>query len=160
MKFNGPAASVPGPLCGDDEVVKIYLNALHAHAGSFSLASWTPSGEEIARELETFRMLREERALALQLRDMVVRMDALAERPKSGPKSTLACDIELALKCLNEATNGSVNQARKLFTDRVVPHIDRKTASKRFTRARDVIVSPDGAAICDALAAARAKNTP
>jgi hypothetical protein len=160
MKFGGPPASMPGPLCRDDEVVKLYWNARHDHPGPFGLASPAPSAEEIANRLEIVRLRREEFALALQLRDMVVRMDALAERPKSGPKSTLAYDIELASQCLNEATNGSVDEARKLFADRVRPRVDRKAASKRFTRARNVIISPDGAAICAALAAARVKNTP
>jgi hypothetical protein len=160
MKFAGAPASMPGPLCGDDEVVKLYWNARHDHPGPISQAGLVPSAEEMANKLEIVRLHQEEFAVSLQLRDMIVRMHALAERPRSGRKSTLTYDIELALQCLNEATNGSVDEARKLFTDRVYPCVDRKAASKRFTRARNVIISPDGAAICAALAAARVKNTP
>jgi hypothetical protein len=147
----------PGVLCGEDAVVTQYWN--DRHDGPFTQVSLALSAEEIANQLEIFRHLREEHALALQLRDMVVRMEALAERPKPGPDSTLSYDIELVLQCLNEATNGSVSEARKLFKDRVRPRVDRKTATKRFTRARNMIISPEGPAICDALAAIRAKRT-
>jgi hypothetical protein len=148
----------PGVLCGDHAVVTQYWNA--RHAGPFVPARPTPSEEEIANGLEIFQMLREEHAIALQLRDMVVRMDALAERPKSGPDSTLAYDILLVLQCLNEATNGSVSEARKLFKDRVRPRISPGAASKRFTRALNVIISPEGPAICAALARAKVTTTP
>jgi hypothetical protein len=160
MKFGGPSAPMPGPLCGDDEVVKRYWNAHHDHPGQFRLASLAPSAEEIANRLEIVRLRREEFALALQLRDMVVRINALAEKPKSGRGSTLAFDIELALQCLNEATNGSVSEARKLFKDRVRPCVDPKSASRRFTHALNVIISPEGPAICAALARAKATTTP
>ncbi len=158
MKFSEDPAPIPGPLCGDDAVLTQYWN--DRHDGPFVHVSLVPSAEEIANRLEIVRLRREEFALALQLRDMVVRMNALAERPKSGPDSTLAYDIELALQCLNEAINGSVDEARKSFKARVRPCVEPKTASKRFTRARNVIISADGADICAALAAAKAKNTP
>jgi hypothetical protein len=160
MKFSEDPAPIPGPLCGDDEVVKLYWNARHDHPSPFSQAGLVPSAEEMSNKLEIVRHYREELALSLQLRDMVVRMDALAERPRSGPDSTLAYDIKLAQQCLNDALNGSVSEARKLFKARVRPCVDPKTASKRFTRAYGVVLSRDGAAISAALAAARAKNTP
>jgi hypothetical protein len=138
--------------------VKQYCNA--RHDGPFVPASPAPSAEEIANELEILRLLKEERALALQLRDMAVRMDALAGQPKSGPDSTLAYDIELVSQCLNDATNRSVSEARKSFKDRVRPYVDPKTATKRFTRALKVIISPDGDRIVAALTTVRAKDTP
>ena len=160
MKLGGRPAPIPGPLCAADEVVKLYWDARHDHPGPFSQASLAPSAEEIASELEIARLLREEFALTLQLRDMVVRMDALAGKPKPGPDSTLAYDIELASQCLNDAPDGAVGEARKLFKDRVRPCVSPKAASKRFKRARNVIISVEGTAICAALAAAKAKNTP
>jgi|SRR5271166_82487 len=160
MKFSEDPAPIPGPLCGDDEVVKLYWNARHDHPGPFSQASLAPSAEEIASELEIGRLLTEEFALTLQLRDMAVRIDALARQPKSGPNSTLAYDIKLGLQCLNDAPNGSVSEARKLFKARVRPCVDPKSASKRFTRALNVIISPEGAAICAALARAKVTTTP
>ena len=158
MRFSEGSAPIPGPLCGDDDVVKLYWNA--RHNGPFVPVTSAPSAEELTNELEVIRLLKEERALALQLRDMTVRMNALAEQPKSGPDSTLPYDIKLALQCLNDATNGSVNEARKLFKDRVRPYISPKAASERFARALKLIHSPDGPAICARLAAARAKITP
>ena len=92
----------PGVLCGDDAVVTQYWN--DRHSGPFVHANPVPSAEEIANEVEIARLHREELALALQLRDMTVRMKALAENPKPGPDSTIAHDIELVLQCLNEAT--------------------------------------------------------
>jgi hypothetical protein len=160
MKLGGRPAPIPGPLCGDDEAVKPYRNARHDHSGPFIQASLAPSAEEIARDLEIDRLFREELALTLQLRDMVVRMDALAGKPKPGPDSTLAYDIQLASQCLNDAPDGAVGEARKLFKHRVHPGVSPKAASKRFTRARNVIISPEGAAISAALAVANAKNTP
>jgi hypothetical protein len=159
MMIGGRPVPVPGPLSGDDEVAKRYRNARHDHPGSFNLAALVPSAEEMANKLEIVRLYREELRYTLQLRDLVVRMDALAEKPKPGPDSTLAYDLELALQCLNEATNGSISEARKLFKDRVRPIVDPKTATKRFTRARNLIISPEGPAFCAALAAAKAKRT-
>ena len=75
----------------------------YRHNGPFDHVTLAPSAEEIANQLEIVRLLKEERALALQLRDMVVRMDALAENPRPGPDLTLAYDIECALQCLNDA---------------------------------------------------------
>jgi hypothetical protein len=158
MKFSEDPAPIPGPLCGDDEVVKLYWNA--RHSGPFSRANPVPNVEEIAGKLEIDRRRREEFALSLQLRDMAVRINALARQPKSGPKSTLAYDIKLALQCLNDAPNGSVSEARKLFKARVRPCVDPKSASKRFTRALNVIISPEGPAICAALARAKLTTTP
>jgi hypothetical protein len=143
-----------GPLCGDDAVVKQYWNA--RHDGPFDL-SLEPSADQIANHhLEIMRSFREDRALILEARDALARLNA----PKPGPNSTLSYDIWLALECLAEAVNGSVSDARKLFKSRVRPCISPLAASKRFTRARDVIVGPDGAAICAGIAASKAKNTP
>jgi hypothetical protein len=160
MMILGRLVSVRGPLCGDDEVVQGYWNARHDHPGPFSQVGLVPSAEEMANKLEIVRLYREELALTVQLRDLVVRMNAFAEKPKPGPDSTLARDLELTLQCLNEATNGSISEARKLFKERVSPIVDPKTATKRFTRARNVITSPGGSDICAALARAKAKNTP
>jgi hypothetical protein len=135
-----------GILCGDDAVVAQYWNQRH-EGGPFTHVNLAPSEKEIACFQEIHRLLREERALSLEIRDLTIRMSV----PRPGPPSTLSYDIELVQNCLNDATNRSVSEARKLFKNRVRPLIDPKSASRRFTRARNVIIGPNGLAICSAL---------
>jgi hypothetical protein len=70
----------------------------------------------------------------LKYRDEIVRLRTILGMRKSGPRSNLGADVELARAALND-TDGSVERARKLFVDRVRPVVSRKAASERFTRA-------------------------
>jgi hypothetical protein len=129
-----------GVLCGDDSVVTQYLDDKQEGV-SLTYVNLVPNEKQIAHELESLRLRREELALTLQLRDMAVRIKTLAELPRPGPQSTVNYDIELVCMCLNEATNRSVSEARKLFKKRVHPAVHPKSASKRFTRALNFIIS-------------------
>ena len=138
--------------------MKLYWDA--RHDGPFGQPSLTPSAEEIANELEIARLL----GKILRLRfscgtwwsGWTLSLGS-RNRGRTRPSPMIS---NLPLQCLNDAPDGAVGEARKLFKDRVRPCVSPKAASKRFKRARNVIISLEGTAICAALAAAKAKNTP
>jgi hypothetical protein len=55
-----------------------------------------------------------------------------------GPKSTEGADLVLGIECLREK-NGNEEQARWLFHKSLVPIVEYRTASKRFTRVLGIL---------------------